>query len=817
MPSTVYKGDLAEVTFGHETGIVLSHGHFGGLAFSIATSEDVSTITFSGASAGFFDSLSQLKYPKGMLAGSRLRVIGEGNYNLDDFGLGHIYTIVENSGTTIKVTPAMKETGASASGDTLVIESLATPTLDSGMAYDDGADASDETVLTDQFVGLAATLSVPETTVEVLRSHVVGVGRNVVVQEPQKIVNSGGSIETMMHSARWFYYALGAEAVIAPSALDSDHSGVVDDGADVKAIAAGDTYVELGAAASGGMPTVGEYIVVVDNDEVLTPYEDEPAARTKWGTTGNETQFHSSIRTEMRRVIATDTTISTARRIYVDDPFCFDHAVKNGANGIQAVNKLAFHDSSTNGSPDFDTTAATFGTITNRQKRAMWTSSQIPSFALEQSLRTHDVNSYGTGGHSGTDTYTGSQTNNAPGAANDSKQFTRVFRGCKVKSFELKADAEAAVMMKVDFDALNAYTDTGRLEDVVLATATITVADGDATGGFTAGQKIHIISSDGTKRDYYISDNNDGGPATGAAVTAGATLKSTGSVTAGALTDSDTTGVAIGLNFSADDQNDILLDLKAAIEHANGHNGKITVSAVPTSADGAQSITLTQTAAIPSGNTIITEDISNTTATNFTGGQKKGDRFTAHRMFENVGNGPSERKQAGIAPNTEKPFFYYNGTITAFGIAIAQITNFSLSGTNGIQTLYTVRGNPQAESRNAGGQSLEQVPFAGSRNASLQVEGKVEYEMNLGIIVTDPLLFHEFRTNRTHGFSEPITLHLVKNGAGSNREEVYVVIDDYIISEAPLQIPEDKGPIKTDLKILPKHVKVIAYDTLLHS
>ena len=776
MPSTVYKGDLAEVTFGHETGIVLSHGHFGGLAFSIATSGDVSTITFSGASAGFFDSSSQLKYPKGMLAGSRLRVIGGGNYDLDDFGLGHIYTIVENSGTTIKVTPAMKETGSSTTGDTLVIESLSTPTLDQGMAYNAAAEVSDETVLTDQFVGLAATLSVPETTVEVLRSHVVGVGRNVVVQEPQKIVNSGGSLETMMHSARWFYYALGAEAVVSPSALDSDDSGVVDDGADVKAIAAGDTYVELGAAVSGGLPDVGEYIVVVDNDEVLTPYEDEPAARTKW--TGTQTQFHSSIRTEMRRVIATDTTVGTAIRIYVDDPFCFDHAVKDGSAGIQAINKLAFHDSSTNGSPDFDTTAATFGTITNRQKRAMWTSSQIPSFALEQSLRTHDVGSFGTGG------YAGSQENNAPGDANDSKQFTRVFRGCKVKSFELKADAEAAVMMKIDFDALNAYTDTGRLDDAVAATATLTALS--KTAG-EANTRV-LTLSDGTNTVNFTIDNS--------------------------LTTSTATKIAFGnANSNA---NQFATNIAAAVTAAKSASTLNMTAAV----DGA-TVTLTQDNTGAAGNTTpsgtaISDSVITLTAA-FTGGQKKGDRFTAHRMFENVGNGPSERKAAGIAPNTEKPFFYYNGTITAFGIALAQITNFSLSGTNGIQTLYTVRGNPQAESRNAAGQSLEQVPFAGSRNASLQVEGKVEYEMNLGIIVTDPLLFHEFRTNRTHGYSEPITLHLVKNGAGANREEVYVVIDDYIISEAPLQIPEDKGPIKTDLKILPKHVKVIAYDTLLHS
>jgi len=645
------------------------------------------------------------------------------------------------------------------------------------MTYNQSSTLSDETVLTDQFVGLAATLSVPETTVEVLRSHVVGVGRNVVVQEPQKIVNSGGSLETMMHSARWFYYALGAEAVIAPTALTSADSGVVDDGADVKAIAAGDTYVELGAAVSGGLPSPGQYIVVVDNDEVLTPYEDEPTTRVKWGTTGNETQFHSSIRTEMRRVIATDTTVGTAIRIYVDDPFCFDHAVKDGGNGIQRINKLAVDDASANGSPNFDTTAATFGTITNRQKRAMWTSSQLPSFALEQSFRTHDVGSYGTGG------YAGSQANNAPGAANDSKQFTRVFRGCKVKSFELKADAEAAVMMKVDFDALNAYTDTGRLENTA-ATATLTALS--KTSG-QANTRV-LTLNDGSNTVNFTIDNS--------------------------LTTSTATKIAFGnANSNA---NQFATNIVAAVAAAKAAT-TLNMTAV---ADGA-TVTLTQDVGGAAGNTTpsgtaISDSVITLTAA-FTGGETKGDRFTAHRMFENVGNGPLERKAAGIAPDTEKPFFYYNGTITAFGIALAQITNFSLTGSNGIQTLYTVRGNPQAESRNAAGQSIEQVPFAGSRNASLQVEGKVEYEMSLGIIVTDPLLFHEFRTNRTHGYSEPITLHLVKNGAGSNREEVYVVIDDYILSEAPLQIPEDKGPIKSELKILPKHVKVIAYDTLLHS
>ena len=265
-------------------------------------------------------------------------------------------------------------------------------------------------------------------------------------------------------------------------------------------------------------------------------------------------------------------------------------------------------------------------------------------------MRTRDVGSYGT-----------DQETNAPGSSADSKQLTRLYKGCKVKSWSLTADADSEVKMKVDFDALMCYTDTGRLED-----------------------------------------------------------------------------------------------------------------------------------------------------------STPGDRYTAHRMFENIGNGPLERKTAGIAPNTEKPFFFYNGTITAFGSNIAQVTKFDLSGENNITQHLVVRGSPAVESRNTAGQSLEQIPFAGSRNPALAIEGKVEYKLSMEILPTDPLLWHEFRTARSKGYNEPITLHLVKDGAGSDREEVYVVIDDYIITEAPMQIPEDKGVIKQELQILPRHVKILAYDALLH-
>ena len=408
-----------------------------------------------------------------------------------------------------------------------------------------------------------------------------------------------------------------------------------------QAIGMGDNYIGF-AAGLAVWPAVGDYVMVLDAaGEVLTPYATEPATRTKW--TGTQTQFHSSIRSETRRVVAVDSTTNYVR-VYVDDPFNFEHAA-----GLY-VNLKRFTDDNTDNSPNFLTTTAGYGTIEDRQSRAMWSMWHQPSFCLETSMRTRDVGSYGT-----------EQTGNIPGASSDSKQLTRIYKGCKVKTWQLTADADSEVKMKVDFDALMCYTDTGRLED-----------------------------------------------------------------------------------------------------------------------------------------------------------STPGDRYTAHRMFENIANGPLERKTAGIAPNTEKPFFFYNGTITAFGSNIAQVTKFELGGENNIAQHLVVRGNPAAEPRNTAGQSLEQIPFAGSRNPSLAVEGKVEYNLKMEILPTDPLLWHEFRTARSKGYNEPITLHLVKDGKGSDREEIYVIIDDYIITEAPLQIPEDKGVIKHELTILPKHVKILAYDALLH-
>jgi len=87
MPSTVYKGDLTEVTFGHETGLTLEHGYAGSFKFTASfdpnipapanaphqdTVKDTSVVVLSGGAANTPVLGGILRYPNGMLVGSRV-------------------------------------------------------------------------------------------------------------------------------------------------------------------------------------------------------------------------------------------------------------------------------------------------------------------------------------------------------------------------------------------------------------------------------------------------------------------------------------------------------------------------------------------------------------------------------------------------------------------------------------------------------------------------------------------------------------------------------------------------------------------------
>jgi len=151
------------------------------------------------------------------------------------------------------------------------------------------------------------------------------------------------------------------------------------------------------------------------------------------------------------------------------------------------------------------------------------------------------------------------------------------------------------------------------MEVMPLAASSVTfgVTDGDAANGMTGAQSLHIESTDGTKRQYFVSDTANGGVAHLGAVVNGATL---GNGVVAALS-GGFTGVSVGfeLGLGASTQNAFLVLLKAAIEHANGHNGKIIVGGVPGVANGAQSMTMTQNNSGAAGNKSGSNTIANTT------------------------------------------------------------------------------------------------------------------------------------------------------------------------------------------------------------
>ena len=660
MPSTVYKGDLTEISFGHETSLQLAHHYDASNSFTFThestdAAAGTSTIRLAGGASNTPVESGVLQLPRGMLVGAKLSIIGGTNYTLDDAAsTGKVFTVVQHhtgtGGSAVEtdfvVTPALAEGTSTVSGtnDALHFHAFTLPSVDVSMGYHDTPNASSESVLTDQFLGLAATVTLPETKVDLKRYHVVGLGRDVAVQVPGRFVNEGGSFEVNMHNPRWLYYCLGMEAVdvgteydtlcsnndyklngatkVGASTIAYDGTGTPTFSTGSSAVAAGD-YVIIKNTINGNS---ADSTAVAD---VIT--YDAPDSGNVFGAVSDPetTYFDQTQTSEIRRIVAI-----TASEIFLDDALLFPHSDNTD------IRFARFTSGSTIGSPH----RASSGALTNGVTRLLYSRSSVPSFAMEVSIRRRDSD--------------GSADNVADGGATDTKQLTRVFRGCKVKDFSLTADTDAALRLTVNFDSALCYTDTGRLEDV----------------------------------------------------------------------------------------------------------------------------------------------------------STKGDRYNAHRMFEDTANTDAKRKESGIEKGTQKPYMFYNGTIDVAGVRIGQVVSFTLNGSTGVQQFYTINGAPTTDAE------TDQVPFAGARNASIAVEGKTEYNMDMEIIVDDPVFYHKMRRSVDHDATSAnmIRLSFTKAGTATPRERIDILLDDYVIIEAPLPIPEDKGPIRAPLKIMPKAIRVISRDTLFH-
>ena len=339
---------------------------------------------------------------------------------MDSKDLDRVFTIVDNDGVTLKISPQTFTAVAINSNTDIHILPYKTPPLDTGMTFV----GSSESVLTDQFLGIANALTVPETKVDLKRFHVVGLGRDTSVQVPGKFITEGGSFEVAMHSARWLKYCLGGEVVEDGSAPSSPSATTLSAPTE-----AGSSFITVASATSFA---INKHVIIEEAVAVPIVTTHEADGGT-WDGTFADTDFDKANKHEARRIIGVDNT-----RIYLDEPLLFPHA------SGEHVYLRDYGDATNTNAPAISDA----GVITNSQTHLLFTHTHQPSFSLEVSQRRRDIDS----NEGGTD-----------GGATDSKELTRVFRGCKVTDFTMTTDNDAALRLAVNFNAALCYTDTGRL------------------------------------------------------------------------------------------------------------------------------------------------------------------------------------------------------------------------------------------------------------------------------------------------------------------------------------------------------------------
>jgi|13_taG_2_1085334.scaffolds.fasta_scaffold00352_19 hypothetical protein len=201
MVNTIFKGDIAEVSWGKETGLIATGDTTTDGWASSAPVGNTSLITI-GSDAPWVATGPVLLIPENALVGCVMTISAGGNFASDDFATTRrTYYIIasDQSAGTITVQPALVSgTAIAAANDVMKIHSIRCPTFDSATQ-----------VRTDQFFGLLDSFSLPEPEIDVRQQHIIGMGRDVNVLTSGKETLAGGSMSLNAHTLRWLKYALG--------------------------------------------------------------------------------------------------------------------------------------------------------------------------------------------------------------------------------------------------------------------------------------------------------------------------------------------------------------------------------------------------------------------------------------------------------------------------------------------------------------------------------------------------------------------------------------------------------------------------------
>ncbi len=275
MANTLFKGDLAEVSFGKETGL-RANGYTGQTNWShLSTTGNESTLTFGDNN--YWVSGGNILLPDNLLVGCTLKIEGGDAYSADHFTntkRTYYITGVDTTNARITVQPAMLTAinTASKTGDNVVIDFFKAPTFEGTMT-----DAAQQ-AKTDQFIGLLNEFAIPEPQIDVRKQHIVGLGRDVNVITSGRETMSGGNIQLNAHTMRWIKYALGGHT--ARSQGEFAFSSV-----------AGTAVGGLPLNIKTGTPTTGLFAVQVygtdTTDDSISAVNTSTLAMTNNGETGN--------------------------------------------------------------------------------------------------------------------------------------------------------------------------------------------------------------------------------------------------------------------------------------------------------------------------------------------------------------------------------------------------------------------------------------------------------------------------------------------------------------------------------------------------
>jgi hypothetical protein len=304
------------------------------------------------------------------------------------------------------------------------------------------------------------------------------------------------------------------------------------------------------------------------------------------------------------------------------------------------------------------------------------------------------------------------------------------YLGRDVKVYITTESTESQVNVASNKVTTSDYETAGGLDTgIAAATATVTI------GGHTAvGRVITIINTAGTSITYTSAASED-------------------------FSSNEFDGDTGSSTVVAD-------SLKAAIEHASGHNGTITVSR------SGEVLTLTQAVAGTEGNTTITSTLAATTKTNFTGGTSDPTNAGDGTVFaDNLDISPAPTQipdltgvDLGIGVVDED--VTYIGSKTVLKAEIKKETTISLTRKKKDNTWDVVYNGGTATNKGWTGSAAETGGY-GARWGVIEGTENAWY-INNGLMAPKDVKDYGHATNSSFGYR----VHIQLNSASASNPEV---------------------------------------------